>query len=424
MPEPIFEPTTDAELARFLAERSRRVRASDAAAVYAVGGRTAFSFGHLPPRQDGTLVSLRGLADVVDYPAEDMTVTVQAGLRWEELVRTLKERGQRLPIDVSEASRATVGGVLAANVAGPRRFGHGTLRDYVIGISAVDGQGRLFRAGGRVVKNVAGYDLCKLLIGSLGTLAIVTEVTFKVRPAAERTAFVCVRLDTPEEAERCIEFFATRTASRPDVLDYLSGRCARHVTSDARMPEPVEAPLLIIGVEGTAKAVDWQVERICSELAELTPSAEIRVIADRSERLLEALTEFRVSADALLTLRASLPSSCVVAFMREAERLGLSAQAHAADGIVVGHVDDDGQTVDDLRAIVRRLRALAVRAGGGLIVEYCPDHWRLALSTWGRLPLYWPVMCRIKQQLDPAGILGPGRWPFRSEPVVLPRRSG
>ena len=80
--------------------------------------------------------------------------------------------------------------------------------------------------------------------------------------------------------------------------------------------------------------------------------------------------------------------------------------------------------MDDLRAIVRELRQFVLAMGGHVAVEYCPDAWRLALSTWGRLPPSWPIMCRIKEQLDPAGILGPGRWPFRSEPVVLPRRSG
>lgn len=418
MSEPVFEPTTEAELGRFLADRTRRAEGSEAAAVYAVGGKTAFSFGHLPPVQGATFISLHAMRDVVDYPAEDMTVTVQAGLRWEELTGTLKERGQRLPIDVSEASRATVGGVLAANVSGPRRFGHGTLRDYVIGVGAVDGPGRVFRAGGRVVKNVAGYDLCKLLIGSLGTLAVITEVTFKVRPAVERTAFVCAAVDDPAAADRCLEFFAIRTATRPVVLDCLSARCAGHVFSDARMTRSPQSPVIVIGLEGTAKAVAWQLEQGRRELEELLGAADIWVVEDRSDRLLEALTEFRVSADALLTVRASLPASRVMDFLKLADRLGLSAQAHAGNCIVIAHCDDEGQTVDDLRGIVRELRTSVQQQGGSLAVEYCPDAWRLALSTWGRLPPSWPVMRRIKERLDPAGILGPGRWPFRSERVA------
>src|SRR5690606_32325083 len=116
---------------------------------------------------------------VIDYPARDMTITVEAGITWEQLEAELAKEGQWLPVDVARAEAATVGGAIACNTSGPRRFGYGTLRDYVIGIHAVDGQGMQFKGGGRVVKNVAGYDFCKLLTGSFGTLAVITQVTLK-----------------------------------------------------------------------------------------------------------------------------------------------------------------------------------------------------------------------------------------------------
>ena len=150
----------------------------------------------LPARKPGLGLATTGLTRVIDYPVRDMTITVEAGITIEALARELAAHGQRLPVDVPQAAQATLGGVVATATSGPRRLGHGAIRDFVIGISAVDGRGVAFKAGGRVVKNVAGYDFCKLLTGSRGGLAVITQVTLKLRPVAEATAFVVC--DVPE----------------------------------------------------------------------------------------------------------------------------------------------------------------------------------------------------------------------------------
>ena len=193
-------PTTAAELARLLDENQAGPRRH----FIPVGGRTALHYGQ-PVRADAEQISLAEIKRVVDYPARDMTITVDAGLRVSELQELLATEGQRLPIDVPLANRATIGGIVATNTSGPGRFGHGTLRDYVIGISAVDARGRLFSAGGRVVKNVAGYDICKLLVGSLGTLAVITRVTFKLRPVAESRVAVWCPLETFDQVDHAFK---------------------------------------------------------------------------------------------------------------------------------------------------------------------------------------------------------------------------
>jgi len=166
--------------------------------LYPVGGGTSLNFG-LPPKQPGWQVELTGLSQIVDYPAADMTITVGAGIRISELQTVLRQQQQQLPLDVPQADQATLGGVLATNFSGPRRLGYGTARDYVIGIRAVDGRGTPFAGGGRVVKNVAGYDFCKLLIGSLGTLGVITEVTLKLKPlAAHMGAMVAAPRDAAQ----------------------------------------------------------------------------------------------------------------------------------------------------------------------------------------------------------------------------------
>ena len=151
-------------------------------AIYPFGGQTKTSLG-MPPTKPGHAVDLRGLAQVIDFPARDMTITVQAGITIAEMRKVIHAEKLDLPIDVAQSDRATLGGILATNTSGPRRFGYGTLRDYVIGISALNDKGLEFKAGGRVVKNVAGYDLCKLHVGALGTLGIISQVTLKLAAA-------------------------------------------------------------------------------------------------------------------------------------------------------------------------------------------------------------------------------------------------
>ena len=172
-------------------------------AMYPIGGGTSLGFG-LPAKEKGVGLSLAGLNRVVDFPARDMTITVEAGITMKALAETLATEKQQLPVDVPLADRATLGGVIATNCNGPRRYGYGSLRDYVIGIHAIDGRGTPFKGGGRVVKNVAGYDFCKLLTGSLGTLGVISQVTLRLRPVAERSVLVACAVDDLGQAEKLL----------------------------------------------------------------------------------------------------------------------------------------------------------------------------------------------------------------------------
>src|SRR6185295_8537546 len=184
---PIVETLAPADQVE-LAEAVRAAHA-DGTGVYPIGGGTSLDFG-LPAKRPGVGLSLANLKRVVDYPARDMTITVEAGITMAELANTLSAERQWLPIDAPQPGAATLGGVVATASCGPRRYGSGTVRDYVIGISAVDGRGMPFKGGGRVVKNVAGYDFCKLLTGSMGTLGVIAQLTLKIRPMPEQSAFV------------------------------------------------------------------------------------------------------------------------------------------------------------------------------------------------------------------------------------------
>ncbi len=231
--------------------------------IYPIGGGTSLNFG-LPARSAGVGISLEKMNQIVDYPARDMTVTVGAGMTMARLNETLAEHGQRLPIDVPQRETATLGGIVATNFSGPRRYGCGTMRDFVIGIEAVDARGEKFKGGGRVVKNVAGYDFCRLLIGSLGTLGIITQLTFKLRPIVAESRIVACGLRDGNHTERLLAALVESQAT-PTAIEVLAGP-AWH--ADPALGDLFDADVravLLVGLEGTGAEVAWMVETLRAE---------------------------------------------------------------------------------------------------------------------------------------------------------------
>jgi glycolate oxidase FAD binding subunit len=220
-------------------------------AVYPIGGGTSLDYG-LPARQEGIGLSLAGLNRIVDYPSRDMTITVQAGVTMRQLADALAAEKQWLPVDAPQPESATIGGVIACGASGPRRFASGTMRDYVIGISAVDGRGISFKGGGRVVKNVAGYDFCKLLTGSLGTVGVITQVTLKIRPQPEKSAIVSCEFSELETADRLLAALVT-SRTTPAAFELVAG------------PFWETSGRVLIGLEGSEPEVDWMCRRLADE---------------------------------------------------------------------------------------------------------------------------------------------------------------
>jgi glycolate oxidase FAD binding subunit len=368
-------------------------------AIYPQGGRTALDYGGVP-RAPGVAVDTRALDQVIDYPAADMTITVQAGITLTALREVLAANQQRLLVDAPQPDRATLGGIYATNAGGPRRFGAGRPRDQIIGVSFVTSDGALVKGGGRVVKNVAGYDFPKLLTGSLGTLGILTQLTLKVRPIPEASVLVVATFAGPGELADVLDRLNT-SATRPIAIELLNPGGARLAGL------PVEGWSLAIGFEDNAASVAWQVDRIRSELG--TAAVSVREGAD-AEPLWSALTGFPAAAEVgPVSFTASLRSSAVVPFVKDLDPGRWAIQAHAGNGIVRGHAigpldrDATGPEID-------RLRALAGRDGGSLILARCPTDWKAALSVWGPPRPDWPMAERVKRALDPAGVMNPGRF--------------
>ncbi len=234
-------------------------------AVYPLGGGTSLTYG--PPRnKSGIALSLAALNQVLDHAADDLTVTVQAGITLADLGRRLAEKRQWLPVDPPERDRATVGGVIATNAYGPRRLGYGTVGDYLIGFRAIDGRGEEFRGGGKVVKNAAGYNLPRLMVGSLGSLGVIVEATFMVRPLPGYSAMLIRDVPSFQQVEVLLDGLG-RSQARPVIVELLTGPARRDCPLPA-MPQTAAARL-VIGFEGspievpamlTALSDEWKLD--------------------------------------------------------------------------------------------------------------------------------------------------------------------
>lgn len=399
-----FTPATQLELSRFVADNAVGERKT----LCPVGGRTALHYG-LSAAAPGTLVSMAQLNRLVDYPARDMTITVEAGMRIADLQQTLASQRQRLPIDIAQSERATLGGALATNTSGPRRFGHGTFRDYVIGISAVDAEGRLYKAGGRVVKNVAGYDICKLLVGSRGTLGIVTQVTLKLRPLPETSAQLWMTIDSFAEIETRLQTLLT-SQTRPVAIEVLNPAAAALIVRSARCELPTNAPVLCVGVEGSRREVEWQLEVLNQELTSIGVQ-ECRQVRDHNaDHIWESLTEFQTCADDPLTFEANLRPSQCMAFAERATELGVAVQVHAGNGLVIGQLLEESATIGQTTTILNELRHIAKAGHGNLVVLHCDADWKARMPMCGDTEPSWPLMKQLKRKLDPQGLLNPGRF--------------
>jgi glycolate oxidase FAD binding subunit len=397
-PLPLVRPASVQDLGELI----RQASANDTA-LYPIGGQTQISLG-VPPTKPGQAVDMRGLTQIIDFPARDMTITVQAGTTVQALRETLVKENLRLPVDVAQSDLATLGGVLAANVSGPRRYGYGTLRDYVIGISALNEEGREFKAGGRVVKNVAGYDLCKLLVGSLGTLGIITQITLKLRPLAEHHAVITLGCESARLEALLTCLHESRT--RPVCIDLLNQTAAKIVFAQAVSETPW---IVLIGYEGNFDAVGWQVQQLVKEVGtQCRLQGHVDITA---QPLWDSLVELAAWPDRQFAFKANMLPGAVAAFCQsvDCEPNRPALRAHAGNGIVLGQWPA-GLTMQQAARMLTTWRERASKGQGGVIVSSCPSDWKSALSVWGPAPNDAWLMRKVKVKFDPKRIFNPGRF--------------
>jgi glycolate oxidase FAD binding subunit len=380
-PMPVKRPTTVAELGGLV----RQARASSQA-VYPIGGRTTLDVG-LPPLKPGMAIDTTALNKVIDYPARDMTITVQSGITIAKLQAELAREGQWLPIDVSEPDKSTLGGAIALNKSGPHRYGHGTLRDYVIGISFVTDEGVEVKAGGRVVKNVAGYDLMKLQIGAVGTLGVITQVTLKVKPRPEASADVVFGCASESIGDVLDRLHASK--SRPVVVELLKPE-TNHSLSAAGL-DSESSWLFAVGFEEKTSTVKWQVATLREELKS-APIKDMTEIPD-SSHLWAEITALQTRPESRYIGKASVLPSTVADYVRELadKEPEVLIHAHALNGIVWFHTAGE------------------FKAGGNYVVRRCPGEMKNSLSIWGNPSADWELKRHVKKTLDTDNVFNPGR---------------
>ncbi|REK10837.1 MAG: FAD-binding oxidoreductase [Planctomycetota bacterium] len=376
--------------------------------IYPIGGGTSLDYG-LSAAQEGLGISLAKLNRVVDYPAADMTITVEAGITLAELSAALAAENQWLPIDAPQSSQATLGGLMATAFAGPRRYGYGTMRDYVIGVSAVDGRGTPFKAGGRVVKNVAGYDFCKLLTGSLGTLGIVTQVTLKVRPRPERSAFLVGDVRDADSADKLLAGLVD-TATTPAAIEWLVGSRWREHAGMGVAPAGCIGRLAV-GLEGSAVEVDWMLARLSDEWREAGLATSHILDGDRAAGLWTDLAEFPAEPGASLVLKASVLPSQTLPYVKLVREIDPAAtvQAHAGNGVVIARFEKFEATGVS-RDLIGRLHPAATAASGSAVVLSNSLEGLTHPAVWGNATAAHRWMSKVKQQFDPRNLLNPGRF--------------
>jgi glycolate oxidase FAD binding subunit len=376
--------------------------------IYPQGGETSLDYGPRSPRP-GICLSLAQMTRVLDYPSDDMTVTVEPGLTLAEINRHLAQKRQWLPIDAPQAARATLGGIVAANASGPRRFRHGTIGDYLIGFRAIDGRGEVFAGGGRVVKNAAGYNLPRLMVGSLGTLGVITQATFMVRPLPTHSSLVICDIPDFQQAE-CLLAALGGSQTTPAIVEMMAGPSRSNCPLPAK-PDTVVARC-VIGFEGSAAEVQGMANVLCAEWQALGADALTTIVGARMDSVWNWLS------DSPAVLQINVLPSQLTGVMEQVGR-GLPAaplQAHAGNGAL--NIYSPGDAIEEFRAnfrdlVQQTLRPIANAAGGYLTVLAAPQNMELsAEETWGALRPGAALMRSIQQRFDPAGILNPGRLSF------------
>jgi glycolate oxidase FAD binding subunit len=357
-----------------------------------VGGETELGLGNAPRALD-TVLRTSALDRALEYAPEDQTVTVEAGMTFAELDRLLAEHRQMLPLDVVDRDRVTIGGAIATNAFGRRRQRYGTAKDAIVGITIVRPDGVRARGGGKVVKNVAGFDLPKLMVGSLGTLGAIVTATLRVYPV-------------PPRARAAVLHF-----------DRAAGVVAAACAIVARRLEPESVALynetaLVVTFAGTPGGVDAQMAELleaiaresgCIEVAELTELE--REAYEQRERAVRRDGDWRARISAppaalvpnLGSFVATAPLAVPVAY----PLLGISLHAHAGDPNGAA-----GWDVAGLRAHV----ATQTGSAGGVVLHAMPDAARGAVDAWPAPPPSFPTMRALKANFDPDGLCNAGRF--------------
>ncbi len=391
-----------------------RVASRHEVAVAPLGGNTRSTLGNPIERLD-LVVDTTGLDRVVDHNPADLTATVEAGITVSKLQEELAHHGQFLAVDPPLPDRATVGGTLAVGFSGPLKWQYGNVRDVVIGMKVVQGDGLVTKSGGQVVKNVSGYDMSRLHVGGLGTLGVIAEVSFKLTPLPAGEGTLAAFFDS---IELCVE--AGLKVFQSDVLPLAITAVDGTLAAELPGVGGTGKCVLAIRLGGRPQNLERQFAECRSICREHSASEEAVVSEADGAAVWRAIADFawEEQAPPLLAARALVQPSIAATLARElvddgSGGLDQSMVAHPAQGVVLmawrekaGNVTSD----DTATLVLNRTRDAVHRYNGRLIVERCPTGTKTALDVWDDVGESIAIMRRLKEQYDPKRTLNPGRY--------------
>ncbi|HLR07406.1 MAG TPA: FAD-linked oxidase C-terminal domain-containing protein [Pyrinomonadaceae bacterium] len=355
------------------------------------------------------ILSTHRMTKIIRHEPADLVATAEAGTTLVEFQKQLANAGQWLPIDPPDDGHATLGGVVATGLGGAQGFGYGLPRSFVIGMRVVLADGRSIKAGGNVVKNVAGYDLCKLFCGSYGTLGLITELTFKLRPrpAETRTIIATGSLASLLAAGRAV----ISGSLFPVAVELLSSRMADHLKVGGR---PRDFALLVRFAGASRSVVSETAQAL--KLVRSDRDSRARTL-DEDERLWSGLAAVTLRLADNLSWRASLRPGDLVSFVNEVAALETDEASHPSlmwhAGVGDGRLRAIAKPPVYHREAVRaleRLRQKAETLSGNLVVESAPIEIKNEFDAWGGFGSAAELMARVKSALDPQNLLSPGRF--------------
>jgi glycolate oxidase FAD binding subunit len=381
--------------------------------VMPAGGGTKLGIGNISPKVDVVLATTH-LNSVVEYEPADLTVTVEAGIRLMDLQRELAKHRQFLALNPPYAERCTIGGIVATNASGSLRLRHGTARNQVLGLRVVHANGNVVKSGGKVVKNVAGYDLNKLYIGAFGTLGIITEVALKLSPVPTRQAILAADFQDIQNAVNTgLSILGSQTL--PLLVNLF-------INSDPMCPETQTQAsdrnaTLATGFGGDPETVAWQLAQI-EEIVEQNGAMGVTTIEGESrQRLQETIQEF--SSDngetESVIVKVNLKRTDIDEF---AGHIADSSWARdvqmmllLGNGVLYFRIPLVGETdFKHLADVLMQLRQSALEKRGNLIIETAPPELKRHIDVWGPVGDTVNLMKQVKAKFDAGGLLNPGRF--------------
>jgi glycolate oxidase FAD binding subunit len=404
-PSAVLAPKDHETLSRILEATN-----NSGASVFFEGSGTKIQMGNPPSRLD-LIILTKNLSSVLEYVPEDLTISIQAGIKLRDLKKTLAKKGQFVPLDpLSE--EATIGGVISTNSAGPLRAGYGGVKSFLLGVKVANADGRISKAGGKVVKNVSGYDLTKLYIGALGTLGGIVEANLKVypNPESESTLFAFF---TEMDA---LQGYASKLVSgnmAPAAMEFLNREIFGSMKKYVRK-SMVDIPYCVaIRFFGSQIAVSNQAreaERIAGD-----KSGTEAFLREESSGFWSDFSK-RIASNSKLAFKASVPRSSVFGIIGKAEEslsfYLLFIYAEVSVGLVNFALQRDLQ-VSDYELLAKRLAELrnhCEELGGNLVITSAPRELKNHFDAWGKVTAGFALMKSLKEKFDPNGILSPGRF--------------